>query len=749
MGSLALASQLAWAVTPFTVHDIRVEGLQRVEPGTVFASLPLRVGDTYSDDKGAAAIRALYALGVFTDVRLQVSNNVLVVVVQERPTVSAVAFAGNKEFTNEELQTALRDAGLAAGRSYDRALIDRAEQELKRQYINHSLYGATVVTTVTPVARNQVRLTFNIAEGRAARIRGIDIIGNHAFSASELQSSFELDTGNWLSWYTKSNQYSRPKLNAALESLSSFYLARGYLNFKIDSTQVAISPDKESITLTINVTEGARYVVSGVTLEGNYLKKENEFKSLVKIKPGEAYNADLVTETTKAFTEHFGTYGFAFATVKATPKIDYVKKRVAFVLQADPLRRVYVRHINIQGNTRTRDEVIRREFRQLEASWYNADKIKLSRDRLNRLGYFTEVSITTGEVPGVPDQVDLNVEVKEKPTSSISVTAGYSSAEKIVFTFGLSQENIFGSGNRFDFSLNTGKYTRTVIVSATDPYFTANGISRTADLYYRTQQPYEDQGGNYKLVTMGAGLRFGIPVTENDRLYVGMNAENTRIETGTNIPAAYLAYASQYGYSSTDFPFTLGWSRDSRDNALAPSSGRYQRLNGELGLLGDARYVKTEYQYRQYVPLSKQLTLSFNGDAGWGKGLDGRPFPVFKNFYAGGLGSVRGFEQSTMGPRDVTGAFIGGTRKFTLSTELLMPFPGAPNERALRLFGFADAGALYGENQSITADALRYSAGFGLSWVSPIGPLRIAFAVPLRKRPGDRIQHWQFWPSVD
>ena len=749
MASLALASQLAWAVDPFTVRDIRIEGLQRVEPGTVFASLPVRVGETYSDDKGAATIRALYALGVFTDVRLQVTDGVLVVVVQERPTVAAVEFAGNKEFTNEVLQTALRDAGLAAGRPYDRALADRAEQELKRQYINHSLYGAQVVTTVTPVARNQVRLTFNIAEGRPARIRAIDIVGNQAFSDAQLKSSFEIDTGNWLSWYTKSNQYSRPKLNAALESLRSYYLARGYLNFKIDSTQVAISPDKESIMLTINVTEGARYTVSGVSLQGNYLGKEDEFKSLITIKPGEPYNADQVTATAKAFTDRFGTYGFAFATVGAVPRIDYVKKRVTFVLRADPSRRVYVRRINIQGNTRTRDEVIRREFRQFESSWYDADKIKLSRDRVDRLGYFTDLSITTAEVPGVPDQVDLNVEVKEKPTSNISVTAGYSSAEKIVFTLGLTQDNIFGSGNRFEFALNTGKYTRTVAVSATDPYFTASGISRTVDLYYRTQKPYEDQGGNYKLVTAGAGLRFGLPVTEKDRVYVGINAENTRIESGTDIPAAYLAYANRFGYSSTNFPFTLGWSRDSRDNALAPSSGRYQRLNGELGLLGDARYVKAQYQYRQYVPLSKQFTLAFNGDVGWGKGLDGRPFPVFKNFYAGGLGSVRGYEQSTMGPRDVTGSFIGGTRRFTLNTELLMPFPGAPNERTLRLFGFFDIGALYGENESITSDALRYSTGLGFSWLSPIGPLRIAFAVPLRKRPGDRIQHWQFWPSLD
>jgi outer membrane protein insertion porin family len=744
MATLALASQLAWAVDPFTVRDIRVEGLQRVEPGTVFASLPVRVGETYNDDKGAAAIRALYALGVFTDVRLDVADDVLVVIVQERPTVAAVEFAGNKEFTNEVLQTALRDAGLAAGRPYDRALADKAEQELKRQYINRSLYGAEVVTTVTPMERNQVRLIFNITEGRPARIRDIDIIGNQAFSESQLKKLFDLDTGGWLSWYTKSDQYSSAKLNAALESLRSFYMARGYLDFKIDSTQVGMSPDKETITLTVNVTEGERFVVSGVELQGNYLDKDDEFKSLVTIKPGEPYNADQVTETTKAFTDRFGTYGFAFATVEAVPDVDRANNRVALTLRADPSRRVYVRRINIQGNTRTRDEVIRREFRQFESSWYDADKIKLSRDRVDRLGYFTDLSVTTAEVSGAPDQVDLNVEVKEKPTGSVSVGAGYSSAEKLAFTFGLSQENVFGSGNTLDTQLNTGKYNRTLDISATDPYFTTNGISRTINPYYRSQKPYQDQGGNYTLETMGIALKFGVPVTELDRVYLGMSAERMHIKTGTDIPAAYLDYANRIGYSSLAFPFTLGWSRDSRDSALAPNSGRYQSLMGELGLLGDARYAKLDYQYQQYVPLSKQYTLAFNGELGWGKGLSGRPFPVFKNFYSGGLGSVRGYEQSTLGPRDVTGSFTGGTRKFTVNTEFITPFPGAGNDRTLRLFGFFDIGALYGEHESITNNALRYSVGVGFSWISPLGPLRFAFAAPLRKKPGDRIQRWQF-----
>ena len=744
LACLALAWRLAWAVDPFTVRDIRVEGLQRVEPGTVFASLPVRVGETYNDDKGAAAIRALFALGVFSDVRLDVADNVLVVIVQERPTVAAVEFAGNKEFTNEVLQGALRDAGLAAGRPYDRALADRAEQELKRQYINRSLYGAEVVTTVTPMERNQVRLVFNIIEGQPARIRDISIIGNHAFTEKQLKDLFDLDTGGWLAWYTKSNQYSRAKLTAAQEALRSFYMARGYLDFKIESTQVAMSPDKEGIGLTLTITEGDRFAVSGVSLQGNYLGKEDEFKSLITIKPGEPYNADQVAETTKAFTDYFGSYGYAFATVQSAPQVDRVNNRVAIVLRADPSRRAYVRRINIRGNSTTRDEVIRREFRQYESSWYDSEKIKLSRDRVDRLGYFTDLSITSAEVPGAPDQVDLNVDVKEKPTGNISIGAGYSSDEKIALTFGLTQDNAFGSGNKLDLQVNTGKYNRTLVVSATDPYFTTNGVSRTVDLYYRTQKPYANQGGDYTLVTMGAGLRFGLPITELDTVYLGMNAERTRIKTGTNIPASYLAYAEKFGYSSSTFPFTLGWSRDSRDSALAPTAGRYQRLMGELALLGNARYAKADYQIQQYIPLGKLYTLSFSGEAGWGKGLNGQPFPIFKNFYSGGLGSVRGYEQSTLGPRDVTGAYIGGTRKFTASSELLTPFPGAGNDRTLRLFAFVDAGALYGDGEKISGQALRYSTGVGFSWISPLGPLKFALAAPLRKKPGDRIQRFQF-----
>ena len=744
VAAMVFAAQAAWALDPFQVQDIRVEGLQRVEPGTVFASIPLRVGDEYNDEKGAAAIRALFALGLFKDVRLEAVGGVLVVVVEERPTIADVDFAGAREFDKDVLKKAMRDIGLTDGRPYDKALTDRAEQELKRQYINKSFYGAEVVTTVTPIERNRVNLTFTITEGETARIKDIRIVGNKAFSESTLKGLFDQDTGGWLSWYTKSDRYARSNLNADLETLRSYYLQRGYLEFRVDSTQVAISPDKQDISITVNVTEGERFIVSGVKLEGNFLEREDEFKSLVTIRPGEPYNADQVAETTKAFAEHFGNFGFAFARIEAVPEIDREHNRVALVLQADPVRRAYVRRIQVAGNNRTRDEVIRREFRQFEASWYDGEKIRLSRDRVDRLGFFTEVSVETQEVPGAPDRVDLVVNVAEKPTGSLQLGAGFSSAEKLSFSFAIKQENIFGSGNYLGVDVNTSKFKRTLVFSTTDPYFTRDGISRTLDAYYRTDKPYDDQGGNYELVTTGAGIRFGVPFTETDTVFFGGNLEATRIKSGTNIPAAYLAYADRYGRSNTGVPLTIGWSRDGRDSALAPNSGVYQRLNTDWSIAGDARYVRANYQYQQYIPLNKKFTLAFNGELGWGKGMNGRPFPFFKNFYSGGLGSVRGFDQGTLGPRDVTGASLGGPKKITFNTELMVPFPGAGNDRTLRLFTFLDVGNVYGDGEKIRMNEMRAPVGLGLSWISPLGPLRLAWANPVRKFPGDRIQRLQF-----
>ena len=743
--ALAWASFSGWAAEPFSVSDIRVEGLQRVESGTVFASLPVRVGDTYTDEKGAAAIRALFALGLFKDVRLETQGEVLVVIVEERPTVAGLEFVGLKEFDKDVLTKALKEIGLSDGRPFDKALADKAEQELKRQYINRSLYGSEVVTTVTPLDRNRVKLTFTMTEGGPAKIKQILITGNQAFSESTLRDQFNLDTGGWMSWYTKADRYSRTKLNADLESLRSYYLARGYLEFRIDSTQVAISPDKQEISVTINITEGERFVVSDIQLEGNYLGKEDEFKSLVKMKVGQPYNSETVAETTKAFTDYFGRFGYAFARVEPRPVIDRVNNRVSFVLQAEPSRRAYVRRMLVAGNNRTRDEVIRRQFRQLESAWYDGDKIKLSRDRVDRLGYFTDVNFDTQEVAGTNDQVDLTMTVAEKPTGSVSLGAGFSSAEKITLSFGIQQDNAFGTGNYLGINVNTSRYNQTFVISTTDPFYTPDGISRTFELYQRTTRPYLLDLNSYSLVNKGVGVRFGVPVTERDTVFLGLNVEQTAINPGTNLPNAYIDFAQKFGYTSTALPLSLGWARDSRDSALVPTRGALQRLNADMSFTGDVRYVRSSYQYQQYFPLTKKYTLAFNTDVGWGQGLSGRTYPIFKNFYVGGLGSVRGFQQATLGPLDpVSGAYLGGSKKLVFNAELNTPFPGAGNDKTLRLYLFTDVGSAFGENDPLSTKDLRASAGVGLSWVSPMGPLRFSYGIPIRKQSTDKIQNLQF-----
>ena len=740
----SLASGLSWASEPFELKDIRIEGLQRTEPGTIFASLPFRVGDTFNDDKGAAAIRGVFGLGLFKDVRLDVKGDTLVIIVQERPTIAGVDFAGVKEFDKDNLRKALREVGLADGRPYDQALTDKAEQELKRQYIGRSLYGASVVTTVTPADRNRVKLTFTVSEGQTAKIRSIHIVGNQVFSEGTLRDLFESDAGGWLSWYTKSDRYSQSKLNADLETLRSYYLNQGYLDFKILSTQVAMTPDKQGIDITVNLSEGQRFLVSNIALDGNYLGKDEEFKTFVSIKPGQAYKAEDVAATEKAFRDYFGTFGYALSQVQARPEIDREKGLVAFTLVANPGQRVYVRNIHVAGNTKTRDEVVRREFRQYESSWYNGDKINLSRDRVDRLGFFKTVSVDTDEVPGSPDQVDVNVAVEEKPTGNFNLGAGFSSSEKLSLMLGIRQENAFGSGNYVGIDVNTSKYNRQLSFSTTNPYFTENGVSRTLDVYYRNNRPYDTYvSTDYRLNTLGASIRFGVPFTEDDTVFFGAGVEEIKIEAGPNssLPSSYQVYRDTFGAKSTSFPLTIGWSRDSRDSAIAPTSGTMQRISADASLWGDARYARVEYQYQQFIPLNKQFTLAFNGQVGIGKEIGTRLYPVFKNFSAGGLGSVRGFEQGSLGPVDASGSYVGGSREVLGNVEIQTPFPGAGNDRTLRLYGFYDMGNVFNSGDKLK---LRQSVGLGLSWISPVGPLRISFAKPINPQTGDRIQRIQF-----
>ncbi len=762
----AWVAPAAWAASSFVIKDIRVEGLQRTDPGTVFAALPFRIAETYTEDKAAVALRALFATGLFKDIRIEIDGEVVVIIVDERAIIANVSFVGLKEFDKDQLVKSLKDAGIGEGLPFDKALVDRAEQEIKRQYLSKSLYGAEVVTTITPLERNRVNVTFTMSEGDATKIREIRITGAKVFDEAMLLSLMDLNATGWLSWYTKSDRYSRAKLNADLETIRSFYINRGYLEFSIESAQVTISPDKQEISIAISISEGQPFTVTAVKLDGRYLGREEQFRSLVKIRPGDLYRGADVAMTVKAFTDLFGQFGYAFARVEPKPEIDRQTGQVVVNLVSDPQRRVYVRRIEIAGNNRTRDAVIRREFRQLESSWYDGEKIRRSKERVDRLGYFEEVTIDTNEVSAQPDQVDLVVTVKERSTGNIQIGAGYSSAERLTLSGSIKQDNIFGSGHYLGAEINTSQYNRTLVFSTVDPYFTPDGISRGLDLFYRTSRPLNSLGDQYQVATPGGAIRFGVPFTETDTVFFGLGLERTEIRATTSIPNSYFLFREQFGPISHTLPLTLGWQRDTRDSVMTPTAGRFQRVNVEWSPSLDVRFLRTNFQYQAYFSLPTRLTavhgadwgrvsrellvfaskmsLGVNAELGIGKGLNGKPFPIFKNFYGGGLGSVRVFEQGSLGVIDPTGAFIGGSQRFNANVELYFPVPGTGNDKSLRIFAFADTGNVWREDEKITGDSLRASAGLGLSWLSPVGPLKLSWGSPVKYKPTDRIQKFQF-----
>ena len=743
---LTVTAGQAHAVEPFVVKDIRVEGVQRVEPGTVFGYLPVKVGETFTDEKGAESIRALYNTGFFKDVQIRAEGNVLVVRVEERPAISQLEFIGFKEFDKDALRKTLRGVGVAEARYYDKSLIDRAEQEIKRQYVSRGYYAADVSTTVTPVDANRVSITFTVDEGPTAKIRQINIVGNKAFKESDLRDEMQLSTPNWLSWYTKNDLYSKQKLTADLEALRSFYLDRGYLEFAIESTQVSITPDKKDIYLTLNIHEGEQYKVSDIKLTGELLSKQAEMEKLIKLKQGDVFSSAKLSATTKSITDLLGTYGYAFATINPQPQINQKDRTVALTLVVDPGRRVYVRRVNVLGNSKTRDEVVRREMRQMEASWFDGEKLQLSQNRINRTGYFTDANITTEDVPGTPDQVDVNVNVTEKPTGQINLGVGFSSTDKVVLSAGIRQDNVFGSGTSLGLDVNTAKANRTIAVTQYDPYFTTDGISRSTELYYRTYQPlYYTGDSNYKIVQQGGNMKFGVPFSETDTVFFGIGVERTTIDVSTNTPLAYQNWVAKNGRVTTNFPLTIGWSKDQRDSALVPTRGRYQQANLEVGVPGGVTYYRAYYQHQWFYPVSKSFTLAFNNEFGYGRGYGGKDFPIFKNYYAGGIGSVRGYETSTLGPRDANGIAIGGSSKIVGNVEFIFPLPGSGVDRTVRLFTFFDYGNVFAEAaQPYKLSDMRYSTGFGLSWLSPIGPLKISMGFPIKRKAEDQTQRFQF-----
>jgi len=768
IAAMACCSGQAFAADPFVVKDIRVEGIQRTEAGTVFSYLPVRVGDTFTDEKGTAAIKALYATGFFKDVRIEAEGDVLVVQVEERPAIASVDFTGIKEFDKDQLTKALKQIGVAESRIFDKSLVDRAEQELKKQYLSRGLYGAKVTTTVTPVERNRVAVSFGVEEGEVSRIKQINIVGNKVFSDKELREQIKLTTPGWFTWYSKGDQYSKEKLAADIDVLRSYYLDRGYLEMQIESTQVSISPDKKDIYVTINVKEGDKYTVSDIKLDGQMLGMDADLAALLQLKAGDIYSGAKLTGSTKKIGDRLGNFGYAFANVNAVPNVDREKKEVAFTIMIDPGKRVYVRHINIAGNTKTRDEVIRREFRQFEDSWYDGEKIKLSRDRADRLGYFKEVTVETPEVPNTTDQVDVNMKVEEKPTGNIMVGAGFSQSDKLALTGSITQENAFGSGNTVALNINTSSRNRTISVSQTNPYFTDDGVSRTYEVYLRTVRPSVYATGDFYVKTIGGNVKFGVPFSELDRVFFGVGVENTTVDTDLTSPSLYRAYVRDFGSNqtagcdvtnvdtgnscgigsavTTSFPLTAAWQRDSRDSALIPTKGIYQRANAEVSSFGSLQYYRTTYQFQYFQPFwGNTATLATNSEIDYGRGFGGKAYPIFKNFYAGGIGSVRGYEDASLGnTKDQYGDSMGGASRLIGSVELQFPFSGSGQDRTMRWFTFVDGGQVFADGQTMQLNQLRYSTGVGISWLSPIGPLKLSLGKALNAQSGDKTQMFQF-----
>lgn len=737
----------AQAIEPFLVKDIRVEGIQRIEAGTVFSYLPVRVGDELDSDRAAAAIKALYATGFFSDVRLEQDGDLLIVVVQERPAIGEININGSKEFKPEELKESLKQIGLAESRIYDKSVLDKAEKELKRQYLSRGRYAAEVNATVTPLERNRVAIALNIDEGEVARIRGINIIGNQTYKEKKLLDLFTLTTPGFTTWFSKNDQYSRQKLSGDLEILRSFYFNQGYLEFNIDSTQVQISPDKQDIYITVNIVEGPKYKVSDVKVAGNLTLPESEIRKMISVKPGEFFSREELTASTKRIGDALANDGYSFSNINAAPEVDKENKTVAFTFQIDPGRRVYVRRINITGNVKTRDEVIRREMRQMEGGWLSAEKVNRSRDRVDKLGFFSEVTIETPAVSGTNDQVDVNLNVVERSTGSIQVGAGYSDIDKLVLQGAISQSNVFGTGNQISAQVNSGRTNRAYVLSYTNPYYTVDGVSRGFDLYHRINDTTElDNIDHYKIKTTGAGIRYGIPITETDTVNFGLAYETTRISLVDDSPQRYRDYVDEFGEKNSTVKGDIGWARDTRNSFFYPTKGNYQRIYGEFGLPGgDLNYYKLNYQHQWFIPVSSAFTLLLNGEAGYGGGYrNSRELPFFKNFYAGGVSSVRGFATSSLGPKDNDDRALGGDRRIVGGVEVFFPLPGVKDEKSVRLSVFADAGNVYGKEEKFDLGELRYSTGIALSWFSPIGPLKLSYGIPLKRKPEDKIERFQF-----
>jgi outer membrane protein insertion porin family len=739
-------SSVVWAET-FTIEDIRVEGLQRISAGTVFNYLPVKVGDEMTDNDARGIIRSLFKSKYFNDVQVEQDGNVLVIKVQERPAISSIELVGNKDMDSAELLKSLREIGFGEGQVFEQAMLEKVELELERQYFSRGKYGVAIESEVTPLSRNRVGIRITMAEGVVATIKDINIVGNHSFEQEELMTEFQTTTGGLLSFITKDNQYSRQKLSADLETLRSFYLDRGFVDFTVESTQVSISDDKKSMFITINITEGDKYKINEVRLAGNLIVPEEELFKLVTIKRNSVFSRRAITKSTENLTNRLGNDGYAFANVNAVPDIKREEKEVDLTFFVDPGRRAYVRRIQISGNSKTRDEVLRREFRQQEAAWISTEKVEQSKARVSRLGYFENVNVETIPVAGVQDQVDLDFSVTETPSGSLSAGIGFSQSDGVIFNANVTQKNFLGSGKHIRFGFNNSSINTVYSFGFTNPFTTVDGISQGFNAYYRETDADEANIARYTLDAFGGDYTFGIPISEENRIDLGLGYEHTQVDLpSNNIINRYSDFIEREGDTFDTVTLNLGWSSDNRDNALLPTSGVSQSLSAEVAVPGPSlQFYKLRYKANAYRPISDSLTFALRGEFGYGDAYgDTEEFPFFQNFYAGGIRSVRGFQANTLGVKEDDEP-LGGNFLVTGGAEIIFPVPFMEKSlKSFRLSAFTDFGNVYDVGQDFDAGLLRYSAGLSAIWISPFGAMSFSIAAPLSKEDGDETEAFQF-----
>ena len=739
---------MAAAIEPFIVDDIQVQGLNRISPGTVFNYLTVTVGDTVDDQKSRDAVRALFKTGFFRDVRLERSGDILVVIVEERESIADITFEGNKAIKTENLIEGLGDVGFAKGEVFNEAKLDKVKQELQRQYYSHGKYGVRIDAEVEQVDKSSVNIHFEISEGQAARIKEINIVGNEIYTDDQLISKFDLTAPTWLSWITKDDQYSKQKLQGDLERLRSLYLDNGYIYFDVESTQVSITPDKSDVYLTVNISEGERYTISDVKLSGKLIVEPEVLFDYVTTRKGMVFSRKEMTKTAKYLTERLGNEGYAFANVNPIPKADDEAKTVSISYYVDPGQRVYVRRVSFVGNSKTRDEVLRREMRQLEGGWISTQQVERSKVRLQRLGFFEEVNVETPTVGGSTDQVDVKFAVTERPAGNLLLGLGFSQSQGLIFNTNVTQSNFLGSGKSVNFAFNNSEINQIFRLGYINPYWTVDGVSRGFNLsYQKTDSSNNSNTTDFKSEILSAGVSLGVPISEYNTVGLQLDYEATSIETDLRLLDPRVAFfILREGNDYNILRLSGSYSFDTRNSRTFPTRGTLQRLRLEAAIPGgDLRFWKVDYDSRVFIPLINQYVLLLKGRVGYGDAYgDTTALPFFENFYAGGPRTVRGFEENSLGPEDLYGRALGGDTMVVGNAEVIIPVPFLEAFKSVRLTAFFDAGNVFATNQKFEVSELRTAAGFSGVWLSPFGLLSVSIAEPFNSRDGDEIQKFQF-----